>query len=307
MNSNRNFITTLISICSGTEVFLQLLKSSWRRAIAYFLLLAFLCSVLAVLMQSFPVKLTIVKYCTALYGQFGVAKFSEKGLLPSKNLDKPSFVRLEENRIDFIPDGKDISVFNPDDGIANRGILWLPTSVVLWIKTNSEFYTFPLFFSFAKIPERGRITKNPGQGIQSYAEKNSFQPSRYLSEPPLDFSRIHTSILVVMLVLVFVNIFITMLFFIPMSAVFFSSVFFLTGKGDLPDEISFSSLFTIALYASFPGMIIATFYYGLNLPFLDFQTVCLVCFLVYLMVVLSRIKSMNKPEPEEESFDDDDF
>ncbi len=307
MNNNRNFIGTVISICSGTEVFISLLKSSWRKAVFYFLILSFLCSIVAVILQSFPVKAMIARYCGALYSQFGEAKFTDKGLLPSVSPEKARFVRIDENRIDFIPDMKDRTIFNPDDGISSKGILWLPTSVVLWMKANSEFYAFPLFFSFTKMPERGKISENPGKGIMAYAENNAFLPAKYASETPLNFSTIHTSLLVVMLILVFANILITLLFYIPLSAIFFSLVFFLTGKGDLPDEISFSSLFTIALYASFPGMIIATLYYGLNLPFLDFQTVCLVCFLVYLMVVLSRIKRMNKPEPEEDSGFDDDF
>ncbi|HCE44326.1 MAG TPA: hypothetical protein DET40_12330 [Lentisphaeria bacterium] len=307
MNSTKNFFTTVISICSGTDVFLSLLKTSWRKAVFYFLLLAFLCSLLAVGMQSFPVKALISRYCGALYSQFGEAKFTDKGLLPSLSPEKARFMRIDENRVDFIPDGKDSPIFNPDDGTSYRGVLWLPTSVVLWMKANSEFYVFPLFFSFAKMPERGKITENPGKGIMAYAEKNAFQPSKYISETPLNFSTLHTSLLIVMLMLLFANIFITMLFFIPLSAIFFSSLFFLTGKGDLPDEISFSSLFTIAIYASFPGMIIATVYYGLNLPFLDFQTVCLICFMVYLMLVLTRIKKMNRPEPEEDSGLDDDF
>jgi len=306
MNSNQNFIKTVISICSGTDVFLTLVKTSWRKAVFYFLLLAFLCSILAVVLQSFPVKTLIGRYCASMYSQFGEAKFTDKGLLPSLNPEKARFIRIDENRIDFIPEGsRDSSTFNPDDGISNRGVLWLPTSVVLWMKANSEFYVFPLFFSFTKMPERGKITGNPGKGIIAYAEKNAFQPSKYISETSLNFNMLHTSLLLSMLLLVFGSIFITMIFFIPLSAIFFSSLFFLTGKGDLPEDFSFTSLFTIAIYASFPGMIIATVYYGLNLPFLDFQTVCLICFMVYLMVILTRIKKLNRPEPEDSGLDDD--
>ncbi|HBC87900.1 MAG TPA: hypothetical protein DCZ94_13175 [Lentisphaeria bacterium] len=308
MNNNSNFIRTVFSICSGTEVFILLLKSSCRKAIFYLLLLSFLCAALAVLMQSFPARKIIEKYCKALYSQFGEARFTEKGLMPSLEPGKARFMRLEENRVDYMPDKGGAAIFKPDDGISSRGILWLPTSVVLWVKSNSEFYVFPLFFSLSKIPERERIVDKPGDKIIAYAEKNSFEPSKYSGDSPLNFSRMHMSLLVVMLTLVFINIFITILFFIPTSALFFSIVFFLTGKGDMPDEITFASLFTIAVYSSFPGIIIATIYYGLNLPFLDFQTVCLICFLIYLMAVLNKIKRINKPEPEEDAgYDDDDF
>jgi hypothetical protein len=53
-------------------------------------------------------------------------------------------------------------------------------------------------------------------------------------------------------------------------------------------------------------MIIATLYYGLNLPLVDFQTVCLTGFLIYLIVVLNKLKKLKKPDPREERYDNDD-
>ncbi|GEM_PF-943183 len=309
MNNNSNFFKTVFSICSGTEVFTQLLRTSCRKAIFYLLLLSFLCSLLAVALQSFQRQKTISKYCNAIYAQFGEARFTDHGLVPSLKPEEARFMRIEDNRIDYVPDKAGETVFNPDDGVSSKGILWLPTSVVLWMKANSDFYVFPLFFSLSKIPDREKISDNPKDKIIAYAEKNSFEPVKYKDETPLNFSKMHLSLLLVMLTLIFINIFLTILLFIPMSAIFFSLVFFMTGKGEMPDEVTFSSLFTITLYSSFPGIIIASIYYGLNLPFIDFQTVCLICFLIYLMAVLNRIKRMNKPEPEENDggYDDDDF
>jgi hypothetical protein len=183
----------------------------------------------------------------------------------------------------------------------------MPNSVVLWIKAGTDYYAMPLFFSLMNVPRREVFTESPGEKIFAYAEKNSFKTDKFNGQPPVNFRNVQVTMLTVMLVLVFGNIFLSILFFIPMFAVFFAMVFFFTGKQELPDEIKFTNLLTIAIYASFPGMMIATVYYGLNLPFVDFQTVCLSGFLIYLIVVLNRLKKLKKPDPREERDDFEDF
>ena len=293
----------MFSVCSGTEVFLQLMKLSCGRAIFHFLLLCIFCSSAAVIMQYTPYDKLIRKYCGVLYKEFGELSFSSKGILPSLNPEKARFQRIDENRIDYIPDRNDSSFFNPSDSISERGVLWMPDSVVLWVKSGADYYAMPLFFSFTNMPKREKFTENPGEKIFAYAEKNSFQAGKFSDLPSVNFLNIQGTMLTVMLILVFGNIFLSILFFIPMFSIFFAMVFFFTGKQDLPDEVKFTNLLAIAIYASFPGTIIATLYYGLNLPFLDFQTVCLTGFLIYLIVVLNRLKRLKKPDPREERYD----
>ena len=308
MNKNPGFFKTVFSVCSGTDVFIQLMQASCGRAIFHFLLLCIFCSSAAVVMQYTPYNKLIRKYCGVLYKEFGEVRFSPDGILPLLNPDKARFQRIDENRIDYIPDRKDSSVFNPADSISERGVLWMPDSVVLWVKSGADYYAMPLFFSFMNMPKREKFTENPGEKIIAYAEKNSFQTGKYSSQPPVNFLNIQGTMLLVLLILVFGNIFLSILFFMPVFAIFFAMVFFFTGKQDLPDGITFTNLLAIAIYASFPGMIIATLYYGLNLPFVDFQTVCLTGFLIYLLVVLNRLKRLKRPYPREERYDDgDDF
>jgi hypothetical protein len=308
MNNNPGFFKTVFSVCSGTEVFLQLMKVSCGRAIFHFLLLCLFCAAGAVVMQYTPYNDMIRRYCGVLYKEFGEARFSSSGIRPAVNPEKARFQRINENRIDYIPDKKDSSIFNPSDNISERGVLWMPNSVVLWVKAGTDYYAIPLFFSLTNMPTREKFSENPGEKIIAYAERNSFQAGKYSGQAPINFLNIQGTMLAVMLFLVFGNIFLSILLFIPTFSIFFSMVFFFTGKQDLPDEVTFTNLLAIAIYASFPGMIIATLYYGLNLPFVDFQTVCLTAFLIYLIVVLNRLKKLKNPETREERFDDgDDF
>ncbi|MFA6566940.1 MAG: hypothetical protein WCS96_01890 [Victivallales bacterium] len=299
MNKDPGFFKTVFSVCSGTDVFLQLMKNSCGRAVFHFLLLCIFCSAAAVAMQYAPYNKLTNKYCGVLYKEFGEARFSQKGILPSLNPEKARFQRIDENRIDYIPDRRDSAVFNPSDSISERGVLWMPNSVVLWVKAGADYYAIPLFFSFTNMPKREKFTESPGENIIAYAEKYSFKADKYSGQKPVNFLNIQGTMLAVILILVFGNVFLSILFFVPMFSIFFAMVFFFTGKQDLPDEITFANLLAIAVYASFPGMIIATLYYGLNLPFMDFQTVCLTGFLIYLIVVLNRLKRLKNPNPRE--------
>ncbi|MFA6294103.1 MAG: hypothetical protein WC637_20100 [Victivallales bacterium] len=308
MNNKTGFFRTLISVCSGTDVFIQLMKASCARAIFHFLLLCILCSSAAVALQYTPYDKMIKKYCGILYKEFGEVRFSPEGIFPQLNPDRARYQRIDENRIDYIPDRRDSALFNPSDSISERGVLWMPDSVVLWVKSGPDYYAMPLYFSFTNIPKREKFTGNPGEKIVAYAEKYSFPADKFKGQPPVNFLSIQGAMLFAMLLLVFANIFLSILFFMPVFSIFFAMVFFFTGKQDLPDGITFTNLLTIAIYASFPGIIIATLYYGLNLPFVDFQTVCLTGFLIYLLVVLNSLKKLKKPDPRAEGYGDgDDF
>lgn len=307
MNKKLGFFRTVIAICGGTEIFIVLMKTSCGRAVFHLLLLSILCSSAAVAMQYAPYDKLIKKYCGALYKEFGEAEFTPKGILPKLNPGKARYLRINENRIDYLPDAKDASVFNPSDSISERGVLWMPNSVAIWVKASADYYAMPLFFTLNNIPNREKFTENPGDKIIAYAEKNSFKADKFSGQPPINFLNIKSTMLFVMLFLVFSSIFLAISFFVPLFSIFFAMVFFFTGKQELPDEIKFTNLLTISLYASFPGILVATIYYGLNLPFLDFQTVCLTGFLIYLIVVLNRLKKIKAPDPREERYDDDEF
>jgi hypothetical protein len=280
------------------------MKAPCGRAIFHFLLLCILCSSAAVAMQYSPYHKLIGKYCVALDREFGEVSFSQKGILPSLNPEKTRFLRIDENKIDYVPDRNDLSALNLADSISERGVLWMPDSVVLWVKAGTDYFAMPLFFSLSNIPKREMFTENPDEKIIAYAEKNAFKADKFSGQLPVNFLNIQGTLLAVMLILVFGHILFSILLFVPMFSIFFAIVFLISGKQELPDEVKFTNLLSITFYASFPGMIIATLYYGLKLPFVDFQTVCLTCFLIYLIVVLNRLKKIRKPDPREERYDD---
>jgi len=69
-------------------------------------------------------------------------------------------------------------------------------------------------------------------------------------------------------------------------------VLFPRGSG----RTDFLSAWTFHLYASIPPLIVGAIYAGLGLPSLDFTTVFVCAFMVYLLFILVRIRRASMPE-----------
>lgn len=294
------FLRTVLSICAGPGVFSQLIKNSIYRTLGHFLLLALLCSSAVVFLRFFPLRERVDKCCCILEKKFGGVEFRKEGLFPLKGYDRPGTIQIDNIRIfnitnlriDYFPDKKDASGFDFGGGTADQGIFWMPNAIIGWIKLDrNNYFVYPLLFPILGFPVPEKISGLLTGGILVYAEKNSFSPGLFLQESPIIFGSIRNSVLFVILSLLFLDILFTILFFIPVFALFFTVVFLFTGR-DVPSYISFSKLFIVAIYAGFPGMIIATLSFAFELPFFDFQTVCLISSLVYLIVVLNSLQKL---------------
>lgn len=304
------FFKTVLSICAGPGIFSQLIKNSIYRTLGHFFLLALLCSSTVVFLRFFLLRERVEKCCRILEKKFGGAEFRKEGLFPLKGYETAGAIQIDSIRIfnitnlriNYFPDKEAAAGFDFAGGIADQGVFWMPNAVIGWTKVdNNNYFVYPLIFPILRFPVPEKISGLPIGGILAYAEKNSFSPDLFLKQPPLIFGKIRNPVLFVILCLLFINILFTILFFIPVFALFFTVVFLFTGR-DVPSYISFSKLFNVAIYAGFPGMIIATLSFALELPFFDFQTVCLISSLVYLIIVLNSLQKLlgqNKDREEE--------
>ena len=98
---------TLFSVCSGTEVFLRLMKTSCGRSFLHLLLLCILCSSAAVLMQYTVYDKLIKKYCGALHEEFGERDAARRSLSEAIDVDPANsrawaaMARLRESDGDY--------------------------------------------------------------------------------------------------------------------------------------------------------------------------------------------------------------
>ena len=98
----------------------------------------------------------------------------------------------------------------------------------------------------------------------------------------------------------FVLFYIMIGFWTVFFALVFSSVFGFTGKRAYR-TMPWSRLFAIVIYASFPPITVASLFPALSLPYIDYQTVFLFCYVCYLMVVLIRVeKTLTPANPEDD-------
>ena len=104
----------------------------------------------------------------------------------------------------------------------------------------------------------------------------------------------------------FAGILLNIIFSISLYSMIIFSIFSFFGN-KLLEHIKPFNFLSVIIYSSFPGLIIATIYSGLGLPFLDFQTVCFICFSVYMMFVINRLQNNLLPVKGKEDEDDDYF
>jgi hypothetical protein len=67
-------------------------------------------------------------------------------------------------------------------------------------------------------------------------------------------------------------------------------IFYLMSR-DLNYLNTIKKLFVAAVYAGFPGILIASSFPAFRLPLLDYQTVYLVCFLIYFFIIINHLET----------------
>ncbi len=312
----QGFIHTLLSICSGTSIFPEIAKFSFMRMVFHLFLLAILASMVNVAFRYHPFSLGFETCCARVQKKFGDIEYSKKGIRPSINPDKTATVYYEDMRIDYFPEIEQLKDFKPrNDDLF--GIAWTPVSVVSWVSFDNKV-----------VPMAPLLYLRHDEGIQSNAKKSVMDLQRIYSidssqslyeyskivqiDPSLlspdkkharDFSinitewslKIPIYFLILVTEVVFLNCFLFSSFYILIFTLF---SFFL-GKSNML-SCKFSQLFIIGIYTGFPGIVIASLFTAVarpyfplpysGFPYLDFQSVFLISYLLYSFPVFGRLR-----------------
>ncbi|HPN84866.1 MAG TPA: hypothetical protein PK821_05960 [Victivallales bacterium] len=297
------FLETTLGVCSGTDVFSRISKFPFSRTISHFLILSVLCSCIYVLIKAPPLMKTSFAYCDALYRCFGGIKFDSKGMLPIREEAVPKKIKLGKTKVDYIPDK--LTEHKIEDSGAINGVIWMPDSLYFWVKKDSKYEYFPLLSGLAKM-QSSKGSSRKLESVLDTARKDSFDVSIYQDKEYFDFSEAKIPIFLLVLIIHFGGIIFDIIFSIPLYAVMILTVSSVFGSQIL-EKIKALNFLSIIIYSSFPAIIIATLYSGLSLPFLDFKTVCFICFSIYTFVVINSLQKKLNPSKEEEDDSDDEI
>ena len=315
-----NFFSVLVGVCSDPAVFASLLRFPWTKALGHLFILSVACSLLFSFAISFKVTAQVKEICAFLQENFGGLEVNDAGITPKLDPFKPRAVKYHSVLIDYRPAGvdakTDLNLLNPTDRL---GFIWTPTGVTGWNRANGS--KFLVYQAVASKRAEKWLDVVPERGISSYLNNHKFTigekllfwlliPSNdaiplpyllYYVHPLDNFGSIAdyavSYFLFRSLLAFFVKILLNALFY----SLLFSFIFNVTAQN--PYRVSYASYFTMTLYAAFPGIIVGTLFSAAQQPWLDYQTIFLVVFVVYLMVVSRKIKSLTGDDGQADEMD----
>lgn len=295
------FFYTLFKICTDVNVFQSLNKVPFWKVLKDFVFMVFLCGFIVVLLKYANVSHAVNKFSNAVIAEFQELQVSKEGIIPAKDPDKARTLIIEKLRIDYIPEksnASEFSGFNLENNVADHGIIWMPKSLVEWHKSEDSGLNYSSVMFMGPKNLKGKSSE-----ILNYALANPIPENFFNNLKPFNITFDRYILIGLSLLITSGYVFVVMLVFIPVIS-FFMTVFMAFSGGDSSLGLKFSNLFQLALYASFPGMLIGTLFYGLELQFIEFQTVTFVCFIIYFLYVLNRLQKKSRPKLEETDYEE---
>jgi hypothetical protein len=297
---NMHFFPILASTCGGTEGFTMLAKNARAaKAMLHLGALTFFASLLIVSCGWFRLDSKVDRIITFLQERLGGIEIVKSGIRPVNEPEKAKYYLVTPDlEFNYTPKAKVTAKDLGQSNNVNKGIIWSPGIVAMWLRSGKDQYTYmPFIWAPSKIafPEimnkkdlAAKLTRIglPEGPFNMNLKKN--QKSKIdIFKLPVVF---YTS------GFLYVGHYISILFQTLFFALIFSFIFGFTGRRNLRD-MPWNRLFAIVIYASFPAIIVASFFPALDLP-IDYQTVFLFCYVCYLMVALMRVERAIDAETE---------
>lgn len=290
-----SFIKTLFSVCSGTDIFIKIIKYSIVRSLWHLLLLCTICSLIFILLKSPSLKNDISSTFDRLQEKFGGISVKENGLFPVIQPNQPKTLSTNSIQIDYFPDMPTDKNFNIDTFLNRAGFIWMPTSIITWSQLDSDnFFIYQIIpVEKSKAVELGAID-NIYHFLNSVYKNNQSQfkiPFFLKNGEILEFSSFSDTIFFWISLAMFVinlgSYFICALLYSLLFALFYIII------GKKFYSISFKSYFLMAIYAGFPGIIIGAVLIFANIPWFQYQTIYLICMIVYLIFISQKIRALH--------------
>ena len=324
-----SFLKVLFSVCTGIGIFVDIAVFPLYRTVLHFILLGLLSSILCAFLAMPSVKEKINTVSNAFEQEFGEVVISGREIAPSKEANKTRSIVVGGISIDYVADAGNPPSFTPSAGTSN-GLLWLPNSAVIWTKGNGDKYDYLpaesmtghaiaictfFFFSYNYIPlgettgYGGTTLTGDAMHIYKTAKSTAF-PEIFITVlkdifPADKISPSNTQILITVFCAmgIFATTALKIFFFVPLFALF-ASVFYSISGPELVFPSKYRNIVNIAMYASYPGVIIATLASGLRINYIDFQTICAFAFLIYFTYLLGKYQKRDKTQTETADYEE---
>ena len=301
-----SFLKVLFSVCTGVDIFREIVKFPLFRAFRHLLLLSVLCSFVYVLVQSPGIKRDIDSMTGYFEQQFGKVLVKDTGVYPEKNPEEPRSLSYNFVQINYFPQepvGKDLDI---DYKLNNSGFVWEPKGIVGWLKLDdSKFFVYQALSSLSVHNWFGIIAKEEIYSYLKSSKIDDFKQLRFsffvpMNEPLFGVLslRNENSLPDYSGAIYYWSAFgmlIRLIAMIIFNSVFYSLIFALIhtiSNRTSPIRLKFKAFLAVAVYAGFPGIIIGTIFTVAEIPWLRYQTIFLIAFIAYLIVVTQKLRRL---------------
>ncbi len=278
-----NFFKTFIGVCSGTAIFVHLLRHSAFKAFRHLLYMATLCAIgitIAGMIAIVP-KIDIASDIVAEHcGDIVFAK--GRGVIPSREPDKAKLFFLPGNiSVCYIPDSYQGKPPMFDENEVSFGIFWLSDNIAVWYKNSDGQMFLRSGLSQEEIDRENIINvlraNRPGFNTATFPEQN-------ISRDELQSLAVWLAGISLFLGFLWQALFQSLLFIIV-----FSLIFTFLGNRKM-QSLRFRDLFVSGIYAALPAMTVASFFPAFDLPLLNYHSAFFIGLTGYLLVVINRLE-----------------
>lgn len=285
-----SFIQAVRAVCVTREIFLRLKNQSIWRTFLHLSFLAFLCSCFIMLAGHEAMLKKIEAPLDLFEASTGGIICKNGAIYPEKEPNKAfELMLLPRIKLIYSPDFNQFKA----DWINKNGIsmLWFPNFWCLTI-TQPERQIIKSFSGFPDSSMQDMTEHENRDDLMTYLAKRNAEAQkkkhvkddRTLIVSRLEIERMYLggNFFYFWFEFCFQTLFLTVLF-----SIFYR---FVGGRGIT--GLTFREIFCSGFYVAIPPMLIATFFPAFDLPFIPFETVFIVSYLIYFICVLNYLERM---------------
>lgn len=305
----KNFFFILYSVCSGTKIFPEVAKNGYLKAFWHLVILTLVCSIGFAFGNMPDLKSDITKACSILSQEFGGIIVEKNGVYPQVRRNEEHHLEYQSFQMDYVPEQSDVDKLKLNTKLYSSGIIWTPSSVTGWLKLGNDqvilyqaltnlsdavfFSIYPVGNAADYIKQTPKLTGEEPLILRLCVQGDIPVVGAFLLKTTDNFDILASSLVRWSLVMAVVKFFATAILNMLFYGLIFALLYRFTSKSEYT-EYTFKNFFVIAIYASFPAIIIGTLLNLAQTQWLDYSTIFIIAFVIYLFFILNNLKINTK-------------
>jgi hypothetical protein len=238
--------------------------------------------------------------------QFGSVVVKKAGIYPEKEPGTPRSLSYNYSQINYFPKKPMHNELGIDDKLNRSGFVWLPNCIVGWVKLDdSNLFVYQALTSLNSHNWFRMISKEEIPTFLKNCSVNDFKSLRFSFFVPMNVplfgvltfhpsknaSHYSDTIFYWSAFGVSLRFIITIIFNSIFYSLLFALIYSISSRSALYN-LKFKAFLATAIYAGFPGIIIGTIFTIAEIPWLQYQTIYLVSFIIYLIVITQKLRKL---------------